>query len=59
MKKTKIFNIWDKIKTSHTEFIIHSIEERWWEFYYDNVPQSDILHIVKQKNLWTKKKKKY
>ena len=41
------YKIWQKVKTTHTSFIIHSIVNKDWKVYYDWVDEKDIIWLVR------------
>ena len=42
-----MYKIWDKVKTTHTSFIIHSIVNKDWKVFYDWVEEKDIIRFLK------------
>ena len=49
-----MYKIWQKVKTSHYYFTIHSIVNKDWKVFYDGVDEKDIIWLIlkndRQKN---------
>lgn len=48
-----MYKIWQRVKTSHYHFTIHSIVNKDWEVFYDGVEEKDIIWLVETR--WRKK----
>ena len=42
------YKIWDRVKTTHTSFTIHSIVNKDWKIFYDWVDEKDIIWLIKR-----------
>lgn len=40
------YQIWQRVKTTHAQFLIHSITEKDWEVFYDGVEEKDIIWVI-------------